>query len=224
MRTARSVGLIAGLMALIGSFPSAMYGEDIQSTTPPSGWQRGWRWDQETEEWVEDLMVPENMRGSAITHSPLAAPPAELAEICPDGVIAGPAPNGQYGYWATRQHIPTGVTRRYCALVHPPYIPEGMHPHRLVFSWYDESDRDCGGLSVTIKQIGGAGVTKQTPPGSTLPNGLFHFTSGHYKNPTARPEETAPGVYQMTASGLTDYCNSYYVAWGASGDIAPLLE
>lgn len=155
--------------------------------------------------------------GSNPPPPPPSPVPSGLAAICPDGLIDG---TSSEGFIKEHIQIPAGVVKQYCALVQPPNVPAGVHPQRISFQYYDESDRDCGALALQVKQIGGAGITKSSIP---LANGGLQFTTSITPTQFHHPEESAQGIYQITATGHPTHCSQYYIGWGVEGDVSGLI-
>jgi cysteine-rich repeat protein len=134
------------------------------------------------------------------------------SELCPDGVLSEPF-GGSDVFRGVIATIAEGQVKQFCAPVYPPYVPEGIHPTRLTFAWYDASDRNCGALRVIVDPVDGP--PRQRDSGGYWANGTLVYLSrfGTFD----RPELTAPGTYVITAMGGPTTCNRYIIAWSWSG-------
>lgn len=107
--------------------------------------------------------------------------------------------------------IPDNKVMKFCVPAYPPYLPADKVPSRIMVSWYDESDRDCGALTMSVQQTTGAKQLKDSGP-SGLSNGGVNFIKrvGRIDDPT----RVAPGAYLVTVEGHPTPCSRYMITWG----------
>lgn len=126
---------------------------------------------------------------------------------CPDGYLSAPLGGG---WGLAGVSIPSGKVMKFCAQLEPPVIPPGVVPSRVTFSFYDESDRDCGALVMSVQQMSGAQQVKSST--SPLSNGAIHFTKRVGR--TDDPSRVAQGLYIVTLTGHPTSCSRYLITWG----------
>jgi len=127
--------------------------------------------------------------------------------LCPQGFLNTPLGGG---WGRAGLNIPAGTVLKYCANLEPPQIPPGVVPSRVTFSFYDESDRDCGALTMSVQQISGAQQLKAST--TPLANGSLSFTKRSGR--TDDPARVAQGTYVVTVAGHPTHCTKYLLTWG----------
>ncbi len=145
-----------------------------------------------------------------VTPTPAPTPVGTVSpgdpELCPDGYITEPASKTDPWYGVTVD-IPLGVTKVFCAPITSPLVTTA--PSQIAISWYDVSDQDCAGLDVRVDAV--------DPPlrprgGTGYPSsGTFYYYAKIGTRVT--PEQTARGIYVITATGGSAACSRYRIAW-----------
>ena len=91
----------------------------------------------------------------------------------------------------------------------PPYV-QAEPLSQIKFQFYDESDRDCASLVMSIEQNVGARLNQTTGSPVSSANILYRSTWG----PFQFPDRTAHGMYRMKLVGHGG-CNSRFrIGWG----------
>jgi hypothetical protein len=160
-------------------------------------------------------------------------PPAELASVCPNGVITKPSTEAN-AYITRHVEINAGQTTRFCAFAEAPYLPARRNS-RLSFQVYDESDKGCASTNLRVEQLSGARIVRED--GGSSPRLWFGINPAYLRPEiggdtatvqTWAENETDHGKYLITVSGALNspqQCNKFYVAWGWRGlDITDLVN
>jgi hypothetical protein len=131
--------------------------------------------------------------------------PTPLPEnTCKDGYLDTIARPDTGALGKDFESIPNGVTRYYCARV-----PDGPSPIGIRFEADPSLDKGCSRAIMTVKQQNGRQWVKSSSiAGSPQVNVLAQTRDGSYD-----PQETAPGIYYIEITGLTDECPHYDVLW-----------
>ena len=140
---------------------------------------------------------------------------------CPDGYLTRQYGSGLHQFGKGKISVPLGTTRKFCAKVDTPLLPSDFQLDRIYFTWYDETDYECGEVEVTVEQTFPP-YLKRGPSRST--NGSHRFNrashSGGYGSLKICEDCVKRGVYLITIKATQlytpadPYCSMHGLVWG----------